>query len=195
MEENLLKEAQNGSADAVNALLKGYKSLVNKIARSYFLIGGDMEDIVQEGLIGRDQAIINFSADKHASFKTFASLCVKHQIQTAVKVASSEKNMMLSTALPITERVHDEEDEEIEILIPSALPSPDDKVLQREKMQELQKAIKSALSPLENKILALYLQGYSYNEIAQMGNLNKKSIDNGLSRIKHKLSFLKKRGK
>lgn len=195
MEENLLKEAQNGSADAVNALLKGYKSLVNKIARSYFLIGGDMEDIVQEGMIGLYKAIINFSADKHASFKTFASLCVKHQIQTAVKVASSEKNMMLSTALPITERVHDEEDEEIEILIPSALPSPDDKVLQREKMQELQKAIKSALSPLENKILALYLQGYSYNEIAQMGNLNKKSIDNGLSRIKHKLSFLKKREK
>ncbi len=195
MEENLLKEAQNGSADAVNALLKGYKSLVNKIARSYFLIGGDMEDIVQEGMIGLYKAIINFSADKHASFKTFASLCIKHQIQTAVKVASSEKNMMLSTALPITERVHDEEDEEIEILIPSALPSPDDKVLQREKMQELQKAIKSALSPLENKILALYLQGYSYNEIAQMGNLNKKSIDNGLSRIKHKLSFLKKREK
>lgn len=195
MEENLLKEAQNGSADAVNALLKGYKSLVNKIARSYFLIGGDMEDIVQEGMIGLYKAIINFSSDKHASFKTFASLCIKHQIQTAVKVASSEKNMMLSTALPITERVHDEEDEEIEILIPSALPSPDDKVLQREKMQELQKAITSALSPLENKILALYLQGYSYNEIAQMGNLNKKSIDNGLSRIKHKLSFLKKREK
>jgi RNA polymerase sporulation-specific sigma factor len=195
MEENLLKEAQNGSADAVNALLKGYKSLVNKIARSYFLIGGDMEDIVQEGMIGLYKAIINFSSDKHASFKTFASLCIKHQIQTAVKVASSEKNMMLSTALPITERVHDEEYEEIEILIPSALPSPDDKVLQREKMQELQKAITSALSPLENKILALYLQGYSYNEIAQMGNLNKKSIDNGLSRIKHKLSFLKKREK
>ncbi|MBO5022288.1 MAG: sigma-70 family RNA polymerase sigma factor [Clostridia bacterium] len=195
MEENLLKEAQNGSADAVNALLKGYKSLVNKIARSYFLIGGDMEDIVQEGMIGLYKAIINFSSDKHASFKTFASLCIKHQFQTVVKVASSEKNMMLSTALPITERVHDEEDEEIEILIPSALPSPDDKVLQREKMQELQKAITSALSPLENKILALYLQGYSYNEIAQMGNLNKKSIDNGLSRIKHKLSFLKKREK
>ncbi len=195
MEENLIKDAQNGSADAVNTLLQKYKSLVNKIARSYFLIGGDMEDIVQEGMIGLYKAIINFSEGKHASFKTFASLCIKHQIQTAVKVASSEKNMMLSTALPITERIHDEEEEEIEILIPSDLPSPDDKVLQREKMQELQKAITSALSPLENKILALYLRGYSYNEIAQMGNLSKKSIDNGLSRIKHKLSFLKKREK
>ncbi len=195
MEENLILEAQNGSAEAVNSLLQGYKSLVNKIARSYFLIGGDMEDIVQEGMIGLYKAIINFSPNKHASFKTFASLCIKHQIQTAVKVASSEKNMMLSTALPIAEQIREEEDEEIEILIPSHLPSPDDKVLEREKMEELKNSITSALSPLENKILALYLRGYSYNEIAQIGSLSKKSIDNGLSRIKHKLSFLKERVK
>jgi RNA polymerase sporulation-specific sigma factor len=191
-DEEIIIEAQNGKPDAVNTLLSKYKSLVNKIARSYFLIGGDMEDIVQEGMIGLYRAIINFAPDKHASFKTFATMCVKHQIQNAVKVASSEKNMMLSTALPIAEQKSHEDDEEIEILIPSALPSPDDEVLENERISELTNAITKALSPLENKILSLYLKGYSYKEIAEIGNLNKKSIDNGLSRIKNKLAFLKK---
>ena len=190
-DEILLSEAQNGKSEAVNNLLSKYKSLVNKISRSYFLIGGDMEDIVQEGMIGLYKAIINFSATKHASFKTFASTCIKHQIQNAIKVASSEKNMILSTAMPIAEQKSQEDDEEIEILIPSSLPSPDDKVLERERIFELKNSIAKALSPLENKILALYLRGYSYNEIAEIGGLNKKSIDNGLSRIKSKLSFLK----
>ena len=191
-DEEIILDAQNGKAEAVNTLLSKYKSLVNKIARSYFLIGGDMEDIVQEGMIGLYKAIINFSTEKHASFKTFASTCIKHQIQTAVKVASSERNMILSTAMPIVEQVKQEDEEEFEILIPSSLPSPDDKVLEIERITELKEAICKALSTLENKILALYLRGYSYNEIAELGNLNKKSIDNGLSRIKNKLSFLKK---
>ena len=190
--EKLIIEAQEGKAEAVNTLLSQYKSLVNKISRSYFLIGGDMEDIVQEGMIGLYKAIINFSPDKHASFKTFASTCIKHQIQNAVKVASSEKNMMLSTALPIAEQKSHEDDEEIEILSPSSLPSPDDKLLEKERIEEIKNEIDKALSPLENKILSLYLRGYSYNEIAEIGNLSKKSIDNGLSRIKNKLSFLKK---
>lgn len=189
--ENLIIEAQKGKEDAVNSLLSEYKSLVNKISRSYFLIGGDMEDIVQEGMIGLYKAIINFSPTKHASFKTFASTCIKHQIQTAVKIASSERNMVLSSAMPIAEQKKQEDEEEIEILLPSSLPSPDDEILERESIVELNKKIKNALSPLENKILSLYLQGYSYKEIAEIGNLNKKSIDNGLSRIKNKLSFLK----
>lgn len=190
--EELIIEAQDGKAEAVNELLSQYKSLVNKIARSYFLIGGDMEDIVQEGMIGLYKAIINFSPAKHASFKTFASTCIKHQIQNAVKVASAERNMILSTAMPIAEQKSQEDEEEIEILIPSPLPSPDYKVLEKERIEELKSSIKKALSPLENKILALYLRGYSYTEIAQIGSLSKKSIDNGLSRIKNKLSFLKK---
>lgn len=190
-DEELIIEAQEDKLDAVNTLLTKYKSLVNKISRSYFLIGGDMEDIVQEGMIGLYKAIINYSPDKHASFKTFASTCIKHQIQNAVKVASSERNMILSTAMPIAEQKSQEDDEEIEILIPSSLPSPDDKVLARERIEELKNAIKKTLSPLENKILALYLKGYNYSEIAEIGNLNKKSIDNGLKRIKTKLAFLK----
>ena len=192
-DEQLSLSAQSGHEEALDTLLAKYKSLVNKIARKYFLVGGDMEDIVQEGMIGLYKAIKHYHNDRNSSFKTFARICISHQIQSAIKLASAEKNMILSTALPIAEKVShdDEEEEEIEIVVQSNLPTPDDKLLEKEKMQELVLVIKKVLSPLELKILSLYLKGYSYNEIAQMANVNKKSIDNGLSRIKNKLSFLK----
>ena len=190
----LIQKAQTGDGGAMATLLEQYKSLVNKISRSYFLLGGEIEDIVQEGMIGLYKAILHYSTEKIASFKTFAATCIKHQIQTAVKMASSEKNKVLSAALPFAERVsHDEdEDEEVEIIVPSSLPLPDDKVLERERMHEIKKSIIKTLSPLELKILSLYLKGYSYNEISNIAKLSKKSIDNGLTRIKNKLSFLKK---
>ena len=192
-EEMLIQKAQTGDGGAMATLLEQYKSLVNKIPRSYFLLGGEIEDIVQEGMIGLYKAILHYSTEKIASFKTFAATCIKHQIQTAVKMASSEKNKVLSAALPFAERVsHDEDEEEVEIIVPSSLPLPDDKVLERERMHEIKKSIIKTLSPLELKILSLYLKGYSYNEISNIAKLSKKSIDNGLTRIKNKLSFLKK---
>lgn len=193
-DEELLVKAQSGEEDALNELLSKYKSLVNKITRSYFLLGGEMEDLVQEGMIGLYKAVMHYSTEKVASFKTFATTCIKHQIQTAVKMASSEKNKMLSTAFPIAEKVSHEEDNEdtVEIIIPSPLPLPDDTILEKEKLQEIKRLILKTLSPLEIKIFSLYLKGYSYNEISNIADISKKSIDNGLSRIKHKLAFLKK---
>lgn len=190
--EELVILAQNKNDDAMNELLSKFKSLVNKIARSYFLVGGDMEDIVQEGMIGLYKSITHFDGSKNASFKTFATTCIKHQIQSAIKVASSEKNKVLSQAIHFVQEFRQEDDDEIEILIPSSLPSPDDKVLENEKLTEIYNIINKNLSELEKKILAFYLKGYSYNEISQLTNISKKSIDNGLSRIKNKLSFLKK---
>lgn len=192
-DEELVILAQNRNEEAMNELLAKYKSLVNKIARSFFLIGGDMEDIVQEGMIGLYKSITHFDKEKNASFKTFATTCIKHQIQSAVKVASSEKNKILSQALPITETHNqDDEEEEIELLIPSNLPSPAEEVLEHEKLKEIYLLINKHLSNLEKRILALYLKGFSYNEISSIAEINKKSIDNALSRIKNKLSFLKK---
>lgn len=191
-DEELSIKAQSGDENAVNTLLSKYKSLVNQIARSYFLTGGDMEDIVQEGMIGLYKAIKHFNNSKTASFKTFASTCIKHQIQSAVRIASSAKNQVLSSAVPIVDKINNEEDDEkIEIIFPSDLPSPDDKLLEQERMQEIKDKIKKSLSTLELKVLSLYLKGYSYNEISSIGNISKKSIDNALSRIKNKLSFLK----
>lgn len=191
-DEELSLKAQEGDESSVDILLSKYKSLVNKIARSYFLTGGDIEDIAQEGMIGLYKAIIHFNQQKNASFKTFASTCIKHQIQSAIRIASSEKNKVLSSAIPLIDQTDNDEDEELkELPIPSDLPSPDDKLIEKEKLQEIKQKIYQKLTPLELKVVSLYLKGYSYNEISQIGNINKKSIDNALSRIKTKLSFLK----
>lgn len=191
-DEELSLKAQQQNEEYVNILLKKYKSVVNKISRSYFLTGGDIEDIVQEGMIGLYKAIMNYSPDKNASFKTFASTCIKNQIQSAVKIASSKRNQVLSSALSFThEENNDEQDEEFEILLPDDEPTIDEKLIQKERIKELKEKIKNSLSPLELKVLSLYLKGFSYNEIAEIAKLNKKSIDNALSRIKNKLSFLK----
>lgn len=190
-DENLAIKAQSGDEFSVNFLLKKYKSLVNKIARSYFLTDGDIEDILQEGMIGLYKAIMHFDVDKNASFKTFATTCIKHQLQSAIKVASSEKNKILSSAISFNDTSQDDDDNEFELLIPSSLPTPDDKILEKERLQEIRKKIKEVLSNLEIKVLSLYLKGYNYNEISKISNINKKSIDNALTRIKNKLSFLK----
>lgn len=191
-DEELSFKAQQGDESSVDYLLSKYKSLVIKIARSYFLTGGDIEDIAQEGMIGLYKAIIHFNKQKNTSFKTFANTCIKHQIQSAIRVASSEKNKVLSTAVPLVEQTDFDEDEELkEIPIPSDLPSPDDTLIEKEKLKEIKDKIYKLLTPLELKVLSLYLKGYSYNEISEIGNINKKSIDNALSRIKSKLSFLK----
>ncbi len=190
-DDELTLLAQNGDESAVNSLLKKYKSLINQIARSYFLTGGDVEDIVQEGMIGLYKAIMHYKTGKTASFKTFASTCIKNQVQSAVRVASSEKNKILSTALPIIDQLNSDEEDEKEIIFPSDLPSPDEQLIEKERMGEIVEKIKKTLSSMELKVLNLYLKGYSYNEISNMSNLSKKSIDNALSRIKNKLSFLK----
>ncbi len=191
-DEKLIELAQNGDGNAVNTLLIKYKSLASKIARSYFLTGGDIEDIIQEGMIGLYKAIMHFNASKNASFTTFATICIKNQIQSAIKVASSDKNKALSSALPIAEQVDDDdEDGEVEIIIPSLLPSPDDKVISKEHLKEIATIIKKTLSDMEYKVLYLYLKGYNYDEISKASGLNKKSIDNALTRIKSKLAFLK----
>ncbi len=190
--EELIEKAQNGDENAIEKLLSNYKPLVNKIARSYFLTGGDIEDLVQEGMIGLYKAIKTFKKGKTASFMTYAGTCVKNQIQTAVRIASSEKNMVLSTALPIdSKESFDDEEEEIEIVLPSPLPKPDEKVENKENFETITKQIVKSLSQLELKILISYLKGYNYSEIAQQNNISKKSVDNALSRIKTKLSFLK----
>ncbi len=190
-DEELVLRSQKNDEEATNNLLNKYKNLVNKISRSYFLIGGDIEDIVQEGMIGLYKAITHFSPQKNASFKTFASICIKNQIQSAIKIASSEKNRVLSSALSIADDPCFDEEEKLGYETISDFNSLEDKIVEKENVEEILFHVKEKLSPLEKKIFNLYLEGYNYNEISQMANISKKSIDNGLTRIKSKLSFLK----
>ena len=189
-DENLALKAQENDYESEIELFARYKNLVSKISRSFFLVGGDPEDIIQEGMIGLYKAIKNYDKEKNATFSTFAFLCIRRQIQSAIKVASSKRNMMLSKAIPIVEEF-DEDDEPIGLVIPSTSMQPDDQMISKETMQEVKQKIEKSLSKMELLILRQYLKGQSYDEISKQLDINKKSVDNALSRIKNKLSFLK----
>lgn len=186
-DEELIVATQNGDDAAENQLFERYKDLVTKISRGYFIVGGDIEDLIQEGMIGLYKAIKGFSPQKDASFKTFATICIKHQIQTAIKRASANKNKPLSSAVSL--QSFDKTSENMDYL-PLELVlevTPAERAIDKENFFALKQSIKECLSDFEIKILKQYLQGYSYKEIASHLNISQKSIDNALSRIKSKL--------
>lgn len=193
-DENLALKAQDNDYESEIELFSRYKNMINKISRSFFLLGGDTEDLIQEGMIGLYKAIKKYSEGKNASFSTFAYTCIKRQIQNAIKQAGSKRNMTLSTAVPLAEVLNVDEDSDSSegIIFPSQDPSPDAEIISKENMKELNLQIQKHLSSLELEILKKYLAGLNYSEIAKELNLNKKSVDNALTRIKTKLAFLKK---
>ena len=186
-DKELVALSQKGDESAENEILEKYKDTVVKISRGYFIIGGELEDIIQEGMIGLYKAIKNFSKNKNATFKTFAIMCIKHQIQTAIKKANTKKNLPLSNSVSL--QSFSEKSEEDEFLPVNLIfqVSPDEKIINRENYKYLVSAIKKTLSKKEFEVLKYYLRGYTYKEIADFLNLNQKSIDNSLSRIKNKL--------
>ena len=187
IDEELVALSQKGDESAENEILEKYKDTVVKISRGYFIIGGELEDIIQEGMIGLYKTIKNFSKNKNATFKTFAIMCIKHQIQTAIKKANTKKNLPLSNSVSL--QSFSEKSEEDEFLPVNLIfqVSPDEKIINRENYKYLVSAIKKTLSKKEFEVLKYYLRGYTYKEIADFLNLNQKSIDNSLSRIKNKL--------
>ncbi len=190
-DEELVSLSRNGSEKAENELLERYKDTVMKISRGYFIIGGELEDIVQEGMIGLYKAIKNFKTDKNATFKTFAITCIKHQIQTAIKKANTKKNLPLSNSVSLQSFSENEEEEFLPVNLIFQV-SPDEKIIGRENYKDLIETIKQTLSKKEFEVLKYYLHGYSYKEIAEFLGLNQKSIDNSLSRIKNKLKNIHK---
>lgn len=186
-DEQLALLAQKGDHDAEINLLDKYRPLVKKHSRGYFLVGGDVEDLIQEGMIGLYKAIRNYSPEKNANFSSFASLCIRRQIQTAVRNASTRKNIMLSSAVPIT----CEDEDDYGVFLISSGPSPDQELISKQTSKALLEQIKALLSPNEYIVLKLYLAGLSYEQIASKTGQNKKSVDNALTRIKKKLSQIK----
>ena len=187
-DEELASLAKAGDSKAELELFNKYRNVINKFSRGYFLIGGDVEDLIQEGMIGLYKAIKNYSPDKDASFATFASLCIRRQIQSAIRNASTQKNKLLSSAVPIT----DEDDDDYGVFSITSGDRPDEALINRQTNQEIFTGLKKLLSSLEFDVLKHYLAGLSYEQISQKTNLSKKSIDNALSRIKNKLSSIKK---
>ncbi len=186
-DETLLQKANMGDENAENTLLERYKSLVVKIARGYFILGGEMEDIVQEGMIGLYKAIKGYNKSKNTTFKTFATMCIKHQIQSAIKKANTKKNSPLTNSVSLQSFSENSDDDDFLPVNLIFQVSPDEKIINKERYKRLLEEIRKMLSEKEMQVLRLYLKGYTYKEIGEILKMPYKSIDNSLSRIKAKL--------
>ncbi len=195
-DNELIQKAKAGDSFALDALMSRYKKLASKIARSYFLIGAEYDDLLQEAMIGLYKAYTNYDLSSSTSFSTFAHLCITRNVQSAIKIANSKKNSFLNQSLTLTSQgeVKSKEDEEVNLVLASTSPSPDEKLIHNENLNNIKNEIISCLSTFEQKVLSLYLKGYSYKDISNRLGVTNKSIDNALSRIRKKLSFLTEKG-
>lgn len=188
-DEELVELVHKGNSDALDYLIHKYRQFVRAKARSYFLIGADREDLVQEGMIGLFKAIRDYKDDKSASFKAFAELCITRQIITAIKTATRQKHIPLNSYVSLDKPVFDEESDRtlLDMLTGSKTMDPEELVINQEEFDHIEVKMTELLSDLEREVLALYLDGQSYQEISGELNRHVKSIDNALQRVKRKL--------
>ena len=189
-DEELIEKCKSGDDIAIEEIFSRYKFLLEKISRSYFLLGSDNEDLLQEAMIGLYKAILSYDKNQNASFKTFAILCVRRNILTAIKKSNSQKNKTLNECVSLSDLNGDEE--ENILFLPYDSRNTDENIIEKEKLQEIKQQIVKTLSKLELKILNLYLKGFSYSNMSKKLDISNKSVDNALSRIKKKLEFLSK---
>jgi RNA polymerase sporulation-specific sigma factor len=187
----LVLRARNGDGGALDVLIRRYTGFVRLKASSYFLAGGDSEDLIQEGLIGLYKAVRDFRADKETSFRSFAELCVTRQIITAIKTATRFKHAPLNTYVSFSHTPAGQ-DSDSDCTLGDALPGPsvDEPsvcVISTEELQSLVFTLGSGLSQLEHDALRLYLEGSSYEEMAEELGCDTKTIDNALQRVKRKI--------
>src|SRR5574344_1896789 len=196
-DEQIVELAKTGNTFAEEYLINKYKNFVRAKARSYFLIGADKEDIIQEGMIGLYKAIRDFRSDKLASFRAFAELCVTRQIITAIKTATRQKHIPLNSYISLNKPIYDEDSDRtlLDVLSGAKVTDPEELVISREEFIDIEKKMEEILSDLEWKALMSYLDGKSYQEIAEEMHRHVKSIDNALQRVKRKLErYLDNRG-
>ncbi len=188
-DEDIVIEAKDGNTIALEFLINKYKNFVKAKARSYFLIGADREDIIQEGMIGLYKAIRDFRGDKLSSFRAFAELCITRQIITAIKTATRQKHIPLNSYVSLNKPIYDEDSDRtlLDVLSGTKITDPEELMINREEYNDIEYKMGEILSDLEWKVLTLYLEGKSYQEIAEDLERHVKSIDNALQRVKRKL--------
>lgn len=189
VDEEIIREAKSGDALALEYLINKYKSFVRAKARTYFLIGADREDIIQEGMIGLYKAIRDFRGDKLSSFRAFAELCITRQIITAIKTATRQKHIPLNSYVSLNKPIFDEESDRtlLDVISEENISDPEEMMINREEFAGIEVKMGEILSGLEWEVLSKYLQGRSYQEIAVDLDRHVKSIDNALQRVKRKL--------
>lgn len=188
-DEDIVEAVREGDSGALEYLINKYRNFVRAKARSYFLIGADREDIVQEGMIGLYKAIRDFKGDKLSSFKAFAELCITRQIITAIKTATRQKHIPLNSYVSLDKPIYDEDSDRtlLDVICGTTVSDPEELVINQEEFVGLEDKMSEILSDLERKVLMLYLDGRSYQEIAVDLRRHVKSIDNALQRVKRKL--------
>ncbi len=183
-DEELISLSRAGNHSAEEALILRYTSYVRSFARPYFLAGGDSEDLIQEGMIGVVKAISAFDVSEPVSFKTFAAMCIRNRIYSAIRHSMRDKNRPLNNYIPIG----GEEDESVAALSPDKTVDPAEQIIGEESYLELLGAAEKLLSGFEKKVLSLYLKGLSYAEISKSVGKPQKSVDNAISRIRRKFA-------
>ncbi|RUS44246.1 RNA polymerase sporulation sigma factor SigH [Cohnella sp. AR92] len=188
-DEDIVEAVRLGDSNALEYLINKYRNFVRAKARSYFLIGAEREDIVQEGMIGLYKSIRDFKGDKLASFKAFAELCVTRQIITAIKTATRQKHIPLNSYVSLDKPIYDEDSDRtlLDVICGSRVCDPEEMIINQEEFFGLEDKMSEILSDLERRVLMLYLDGRSYQEIAVDLDRHVKSIDNALQRVKRKL--------
>jgi RNA polymerase sporulation-specific sigma factor len=188
-DEQIVEIAREGDLVAQEYLINKYKNFVRAKARSYFLIGADKEDIIQEGMIGLYKAIRDFRCDKLSSFRAFAELCITRQIITAIKTATRQKHIPLNSYVSLNKPIYDEDSDRtlLDIISGTRITDPEELIISQEEFDDIEEKMGEILSSLEWKVLMYYLEGKSYQEIAADLQRHVKSIDNALQRVKRKL--------
>ena len=189
----LIALAKQGSAPAYDAIVRRYYGFVRLKASSYFLAGGDSEDLIQEGLVGLYKAVRDFRTDRESSFRNFAELCITRQIITAVKTASRNKHAPLNRYVSFSSSPAGAAGTDGDPTLDEMLPGPTahdpvNQVVSSDELKALIACLSSVLSELESRVLGLYLDGHSYQEIGVKLGCEAKTVDNALQRVKRKVA-------
>ncbi len=188
-DEEVLTYVNAGCRQGMEYLIEKYKPLVRAKARSYFLVGADREDIVQEGMIGLFKAVRDYKPEKQIPFKAFADICITRQVITAVKAATRQKHIPLNSYVSLNKKVFDEDSDKylIEVIEEASVTNPEELLISKEEICFIESLVIELLSPFEKEVLRKYLSGITYQEIAKQLNKPVKSIDNALQRLKKKI--------
>ena len=189
-DEEIISQIKQGNQEALGYILEKYKNLVNIKVSKYFMVGAEKEDIVQEGMIGLFKAIKDFKPDKQNSFKSFANICIKRQLITAIKSSNRQKHMPLNSYLSLnTAAYENNEDDSVELIdtfYNKEVEDPLETIMKKEYYTEVENAVNKSLSKFEKQVLEQYLKGESYVKIAEKLDSPVKSVDNAIQRIRKK---------
>ena len=188
-DEELIEQLRNGDEKIMDFILDKYKPLVRKKANTMYLIGGDTDDLIQEGMIGLFKAVRDYNPQKEASFFTFAELCIMRQLYSALEASNRKKHIPLNNYVSFS-ATEESDGVNLENVITNSAESPEQMLIEQERKEEFFKRLEEKLSPMEKKVLYLYLEGYSYTQIADLMKKSAKSIDNTLQRIRGKVKSL-----